>query len=346
VECKTLNACLAWRSLAFIRGSFSCAGWLIEDGLQAGANPLTSQAMQRGTLIAVFIVVFGAGGLAGWWLGRSQASRAFAAQTAQATHAAAASARTSGEVRGRSQPLDQAAPNGGTASGETEGNPVDQDDGPIPAEVQEAAAKKRQRRIEERLAALKSRLQLSDAQAAHVRPLIEKLIPDYAQMIARIAEEKPGPDQTPSDPNFFKMFRPPGARDPEFDTALDALLTTDQRVAYATFQEEQRANQIEMNANRELARLQGIMTLSADQKDKVFAVLSEVAGKELDQPIEEKDFEPERLAQRQAQRVEALKPLLLPEQLAVYESSPFDVMEMLGPMIESFDFTEAIGEEQ
>jgi hypothetical protein len=221
-------------------------------------------------LIGVFVLVFGAGALAGWWLGRGQASRERAQLTTRGTDAGHETQVPHPPVRpGSVGTADHAA----AAS-----TPPGDGDEVIPAAMQEAAAKKRQRKIDERLATLKSRLDLSEAQVTSARPLVEKLIPDYTQIIAKLANDKGG-DQPPlGDADFLKILRPPGAIDPEFDQALSALLSPDQQIAYATFQQEQRTNQIEMNANRELARLQGLMTLSPEQKDKVFAVLSDKAS--------------------------------------------------------------------
>jgi RNA polymerase sigma factor (sigma-70 family) len=56
---------------------------------------------------------------------------------------------------------------------------------------------------------------------------------------------------------------------------IKALLTADQRAAYASYQQEEAANNARVMANGELLQMQASLGLSAEQQDRVFAALYE-----------------------------------------------------------------------
>lgn len=177
------------------------------------------------------------------------------------------------------------------------------------------------RKIDERVAALKTRLNLTPEQEAKVRALLDK--PAVTPVVSG--------DATPM---FFASNGEGGQVAGRVDMAMlseifakndaDAqiagLLDAEQKEQFEKFQEEKRRNEIEVAFNREFAQLQEQLTLTPEQKDRAYEALGGVMDQEAarpDQPLTQKVFD----AAKQA-RIDALRPILTPEQLAAYETNP------------------------
>lgn len=201
-------------------------------------------------------------------------------------------------------------------------------------------AEKQKLKLDEKMAVLRTRLKLTDAQAATIRELLEK---NPEGMQSFMAKAMSG-DKTDEKEAMLAMLRP-GQKSAELTGKISALLTPEQQQAYTTFRQEQRSNDVEVKANKELARLQSSLTLNPEQKDKAFAALTKLADEEFDNPVspmaamlqQQMKMMPDRdpelkqhaeeinaaadfTAQRRQARVEAMREVLTPEQLALYQS--------------------------
>jgi gas vesicle protein len=200
---------------------------------------------------------------------------------------------------------------------------------------------KQKLKLDERMAVLRARLGLNDRQAAAVRELLEKNPsgPQSLMMQAMAGEEM-------DEKAMLQSILRPGEKAAELTADITALLTPEQQQAYAEFRQEQRANEVEVKTNKELARLQSSLTLTPEQKDKAFTVLSTLADQEYDNPVspmvglmaqqmemrpdapDMKELEPHKeelkaaaalAAERRQQRVEAMRGILSPEQFSLHE---------------------------
>ncbi|MCB1096533.1 MAG: sigma-70 family RNA polymerase sigma factor [Verrucomicrobiae bacterium] len=105
---------------------------------------------------------------------------------------------------------------------------------------------------------------------------------------------------------------------------ISAILEEAQKADFDTFIEKEIIDQAESAANQEFARLQSKLSLSDDQKDQVFEALSEIALAEAADPANESSDLGSMLShakERRHRRVEALEPILSPEQMDVYETT-------------------------
>ena len=219
-------------------------------------------------------------------------------------------------------------------------------------------------KVEEQLALLKKKLGLTDAQGESVRELLLDSLRknDFALKVMRAQSETPQEGGYDAEKEMMETLLNPQKKEQELDAKLLGLFSPAQQAAYAAHQQEQRTNNVEMAANKELAKLQGAMSLSGEQKDQLFSTLTAFANQEHDQPIpvmiariEKQPGELERikkesgeetanqmlgmveeLKQRQAKRRDALKPILSEEQLKVYENlqqmSAFDMGDLMDQM--------------
>ena len=195
-------------------------------------------------------------------------------------------------------------------------------------------------KVAERLSALKSRLGLTDAQAENLKKILMENMKDPSDMILAGMNQE-GKEHTPQDEVNMLLTMMKGGNDKELDAMVVAQLTPEQQQAYAVFQAEQKANKVEIKANKELARLQNSMSLSPEQKDKAFNVFSELASAELENPVspfaslammngapsmkdqpgfEQIKAEADRFKASQQNRLAAMKEVLSPEQFQIYET--------------------------
>lgn len=197
---------------------------------------------------------------------------------------------------------------------------------------------KRTRKLEEKLAALRSRLHLTDAQTAQVRALLDKHLPAADDVLKQIFQEA---GAAPADTaELMKVAAAAQSLESSagFIADLDGILGGDQKAAFQSFQQEQAANRLEISTNREMARLQSSLTLSSEQKDKAFAALSRISADEIDlDPAQA--FDPTSMQLRREARLQAMHDVLTDEQFRVYEQGSLSsLMEgATSSFIELFD---------
>lgn len=183
----------------------------------------------------------------------------------------------------------------------------------IMEEFKKRHEEKRAHKLDERVAALRTRLGLTDDQAAKVRAMLEA------------GEDKGGPGSgMPIDIAKLMNGGESKAERDALDARMAELLSPEQSQKYQEFQQEQRENRVEIATNNEINRLQQSLTLSREQKDQAYQALGEIAQSEDDQPTS-KGIDPARMAARKQARMDALRPILTPEQMKAYESQPMQL---------------------
>ncbi|MCW1926372.1 hypothetical protein OKA05_27725 [Luteolibacter arcticus] len=194
------------------------------------------------------------------------------------------------------------------------------------AKMEEQQKEARARKIDERLAALKSRLKLTPDQETKVRALLEAS-PDMgrgAGLMDAVSFAVNGSSGTVSAAGATSAA---SATAGNFNEQLQALLSPDQQEEFGAFQQEQKENRVEIATNREMTHLQQQLTLTPEQKDQAFQALGNVARNEAEESSGNRlDLETIKAA-KQA-RVEAMRPILTPEQLKVYESNPATLLNI------------------
>lgn len=295
------------------------------------------------TRLLIGVLAGGAAGfLAGWFL-RPESLNADPGNRQQRI------VQLEGELRAKSHEFEQltksAAKNAAAVKAMPPDTPAFDANSPGVVKRQERMKKqmqdKQKLKLDERVSVLRTRLGLNDAQAAAIRELLEKNPGGpQAMMMQAMSGEKV--DEASM---LLGMLRP-GQKTAELTEKIAGLLTPEQQQAYSAFRQEQRTNEVEVKANKELARLQSSLTLSQEQKDKAFSVLSTFADEEYDNPVSpmaglmaqqmkshttgmpNKELEPHKeevqaaadlAAQRRQQRVEAMRDILSPEQFSLYE---------------------------
>lgn len=239
-----------------------------------------------------------------------------------------------GKTQRSSQP---GTPEGGMSKAKTNRPPIsgdpddsaivlgeDDEDSPEMAQIRESMVKelaaRKQRRIDERVAALKARLNLDDPQAAKVRALLESGDEEEDMVSKAIAGESTLPPQAGE----------AAKKRTELEARIADLLKPDQAAAYGKFRDEQRENRIEVATGREMTRLQQSLTLSPDQKDRVYQALAGITSGEEERGDTGVSIDPKVLEARRQSRLDALKPILTPEQFAAYERSSKWMVDMGG----------------
>lgn len=215
-----------------------------------------------------------------------------------------------------------------SAVGDDEGAKIldeDDEDSPemrgIRAAMAKELAERKGRRLDERVAALKTRLNLDDATAAKVRALLAS----GDEEEDRVMEAVDGTENTaPVEPGE------PARKRAALDESIAKLLNPDQAAAYKDFSAEQQENRIEVATGREMTRLQANLTLTPDQKDKVYQALNGIAAKEEEDGRQAMGLDPAEMKARQQARLDALRPLLTPGQFQEYERRSMTSLRMMG----------------
>ena len=203
----------------------------------------------------------------------------------------------------------------------------DDEDSPAMARIRESMAKellaRKQRRIDERVSVLKTRLDLDEAQTARVKALLEASDGEESMVSKAIAGE----------PTFPPMPGEAAKKRTVLETQITTLLKPEQAAAFTEFRREQRENRIEIATGREMTRLQQSLTLSPAQKDQVYQALATIATGEEENGNTGITVDPEQIKARRQTRLDALKPILTPEQYSAYERSSSSMINMEGDMI-------------
>ena len=131
--------------------------------------------------------------------------------------------------------------------------------------------------------------------------------------LARLFEEH----ELSSNDAFERLFGKGSQTNESFQADLAGILTEEQQVLYEQFQQEQLANRIESEAYQRLGKLQSEVTLTNEQKDAAFEALHQVVANNLDAPSVLED--PTATIDKHKETIDALRPILTPEQLDLYK---------------------------
>jgi regulator of replication initiation timing len=159
---------------------------------------------------------------------------------------------------------------------------------------------------EARLEALKQRLNLTPEQIAKIEEESERQRAAREKLRERMANgEQVSPEEWRAIGNM--------------DSILDPLLTDDQKKKYEAFREQESQGQQEMMANVELSQIGPLLQLDDAQKDKVFdALYNHSVQAAMRRGIEEGADISATVDTILQQRLEAVRPILSEQQMAIY----------------------------
>jgi hypothetical protein len=168
--------------------------------------------------------------------------------------------------------------------------------------------------IEAKVTQLRERLKLTPDQDARLKELVTARTEEMSKALLNMVDGKGEAG------DFAKVVR---FQRGDLPAEIVNLFTPAQQAEYAQFQQDDRANRIEMRANAELLGLQAAGGLSGEQKDAAFGKLSELAAAEEDinvdaltTPDEIRTFVNDAITNR----LDAMRPLLTDPQMQSYES--------------------------
>lgn len=187
------------------------------------------------------------------------------------------------------------------------------------ARFKEMRAMDRTQRIDARILNLKTRLNLTPEQEIVVRAAMEKGSLDRdALREAMEARRRAGEEETDKtrQANAAKF----AASEAGQEKAITAAMSDEQLTAYEAYKTEQKATQVEAQANRQLNDLQSKLSLTDEQKDAAFQFYADQ---------EQNGFDPGKIMaeggdpakyfeERQKVTLEAMKQILTPEQYELY----------------------------
>ena len=146
--------------------------------------------------------------------------------------------------------------------------------------MKEQQQRREQTQIAARLATLRERLGLSPEQEAKIKALFEeKSNRSLALMQAAVDAGKKGNTRGRQE-TLLDLIQNSSPSKPT-DEAVRDLLDQDQLAAYDEYQEERRRNRVEITANRRLTELQGMFTLTEDQKNAAYEVFNQQAEEQV-----------------------------------------------------------------
>ncbi len=172
-----------------------------------------------------------------------------------------------------------------------------------------------QQQMEMKMAALKSRLKLTDDQAQAIQDLMDKQSQVAQDMADKMMSGKMSRDE------MQKAMKSGGGMSPDdMNQQMQSILSPDQYTAYQAMQNDDKKTAAETQANVELSQIQSSLQLTDDQKDKVFTALygqyAQQAGVDGAKPSgDSTDIE----GQMEAKKA-ALQSVLTPEQFETYSS--------------------------
>lgn len=180
--------------------------------------------------------------------------------------------------------------------------------------IQAMSAEIRKNQNSAKLASLKLRLKLTDAQEAEIK----KILDEQSEWLTAFTQEalsgklrKPG-----------EIFR--------LDEKISKVLSPDQNTTYAQMQKEQQANNREMMANAQLGQIQQVLSLTEQQKDQIF---SKLAAETTFNPSEFHGSAQEMLDAQYEKKKENLRDILTPEQFEIYSQQVDAEREMVRKMM-------------
>ncbi|MES2709778.1 MAG: hypothetical protein V4726_24485 [Verrucomicrobiota bacterium] len=220
-----------------------------------------------------------------------------------------------GRASGSAAAKDSASPDNASAGQ----NPEDAARVARDARFSEMRTLERAQRIDARILALKTKLNLTPEQETAVRAAMDKGSADReALREAGDARRRNGGEET--DKTRQADMAKFAALETAQEKAITDLMTEDQLAAYDQYKTEQKATQVESRANQQLNDLQGKLSLTDEQKDAAFQFYADQ---------EQNGFDPGKIAaeggdprkyfeERQKQTLEAMRQILTAEQYELY----------------------------
>jgi hypothetical protein len=195
---------------------------------------------------------------------------------------------------------------------------------PRPAGMGKMVAVAVRQQAEMKMAALKSRLRLTDEQAAAVRELLMKQADQQAEMASRMFEGKLTAEDMKSRPTL------------DFEGQLKQVLSAEQWTGYQEYKTEERRQQIQMASQSEMMQLSPLLQLSAEQQQQVSGILQQQYQQMIAPQADATMPTPgnfQRMDQMLDAKKEALRAVLTPEQMQSYEKFVESQREMIKSMI-------------
>lgn len=174
---------------------------------------------------------------------------------------------------------------------------------------------------------MKARLQLTPEQEQKVRESMAKANEQMLAMTKKMYAGEAKIEET-------KDLSSAGSLSPQ---AINEILTPEQQTEYAAMQKEELQNNARLMANAEMLQLQGSLGLSQEQQDKVFGVLYQqtldATSGATANPASAATTDPTTAMQQALdKKIEALTPILTPDQLKSYR----DLEEQQLKLIQAF----------
>jgi len=134
-----------------------------------------------------------------------------------------------------------------------------------------------QQQTDMKMAALKSRLNLTDDQAQALQDIMDKQSQKAADLMDKMFSGKMSKDELQK---AMKDGGGMGGLGGDMDTQMKNILSPDQYTAYQGYQNDEKKNAAEAQANMELMQIQTSLQLTEDQKDKVFGTIYQLAAQQ------------------------------------------------------------------
>ena len=189
------------------------------------------------------------------------------------------------------------------------------------ARFKEMRSLERTQRIDAKILALKTKLNLTPEQEADIRAAMEKGSADReALREAMDTRRRAGGATADTDKVRQEEMAKFAAAEAAQETAITAAMSEDQLAAYDAYKAEQKQTQVESRANQQLNDLQNKLSLTTEQKDAAFQFYAQQ---------EQTGFDPGQIAaqggdvqkafeERQKTTLEGMQAILTPEQYELY----------------------------
>ena len=184
-----------------------------------------------------------------------------------------------------------------------------------------------QQQVDAKLAALKTRLRLSDDQEQKLRAILETQNSRATDMTTKLLQGKTGKEDLQQDNS---------AGDTEAE--IKQLLSPDQQAGYDQYKVEERQTQAQMTANMELMQVQQMLQLDQSQQERVYNALYGLSLKQMT-PVADGAGAPKDINQVFDAKVDALRPILTADQLQSYQKFVDSQRQMVNSMMQSFGAT-------
>lgn len=177
---------------------------------------------------------------------------------------------------------------------------------------------------EMKLAALKSRLHLTDEQAAAVQELLKKQTDQQVEMASKMFEGKLTQEEMTARPKF------------DFEGQLKQMLNADQWTGYEQYKVEEQQRNARMAGQMEAMQLSTVLQLSPQQQEQVGSLLQQQYQQIMAKQPDGGGTAPgnfQMMDQMLDAKKEALRAVLTPEQMQSYEKFVEGQREMIKSMM-------------